>query len=166
MLRRHEELTFARSIHFVTTVTSLRGDWFRDDSTCTELLKTFEGYRGKFGLHCLGYVLMPDHVHALLYQTEEGSLVPNMMQASKRLTSSNCRPPNFPEKALWRRRYDDVPLPGTKAAMTRLHYMHGNPVRRGLVEQPENYRWSSARDYAEIEEGIVRLSRSLVSPGT
>ena len=27
-------------------------------------------------------------------------------------------------------------------------YIHMNPVRRGLVEKPEHWRWSSARNYA------------------
>jgi len=32
-----------------------------------------------------------------------------------------------------------------------VQYVHENPVRRGLVERPEDWRWSSARAYAGIE---------------
>jgi len=30
----------------------------------------------------------------------------------------------------------------------RFDYMHGNPVRKGLVKQPEDWRWSSCNNFA------------------
>jgi len=157
MLRRHQILDFKGSIHFITTVTALRGNWFIEDAICTEVLKIFDGYRSRFTLRCLGYVLMPDHLHALLYQDGSGSLVSDFMQAFKGLTSKKCRPHQYADSNLWRRRYDDIPIPGSNAARIRIEYIHGNPVRRGLVEQAENYPWSSARDYLELSSGIVEL---------
>jgi len=41
-------------------------------------------------------------------------------------------------------------------AESKLHYVHYNPVRAGLVERPEDYLYSSARDYAGIE-GLIKL---------
>jgi putative transposase len=159
MLHRHQKLSFAGSIHFVTTVTEIRGAWFTGEEICRELLQLFEGYRKKFEVHCLGYVLMPDHLHALLYQESEGDLISKMMHGFKRMSVSKCRPKLYPNASLWRKHYDDVPIPGPNAARTRLEYMHANPVRRGLVERPEDYPWSSARDYMEIKESIVTLSK-------
>jgi putative transposase len=40
----------------------------------------------------------------------------------------------------------------------KLRYIHRNPVRRGLVEKPEQWRWSSFRDYAYGESGPVRVN--------
>jgi putative transposase len=157
MLRRHRVLDFKGGTHFITTVTATRGNWFIEDAICTEILKIFEGYRSKFGLHCLGYILMPDHLHALLHQEESGSIVSDFMEAFKGLTSKKCRPHQYADRSLWRRRYDDVPIPGPNAARTRIEYIHENPVRRGLVEHVENYPWSSARDYLELSSGIVQL---------
>lgn len=159
MLRRHRLLDFEGSIHFITTVTALRGNWFVEDAVCMEILKVFEGYRSKFALQCLGYVLMPDHLHALLYQNSPGSLVSDFMEAFKSLTSKKSRPHHYAQGNLWRRRYDDVPIPGSNAARTRVEYIHGNPVRRGLVACAEDYAWSSARDYLELGSGIIQLWR-------
>ena len=36
--------------------------------------------------------------------------------------------------------------------------MHRNPVKRGLVESPELWRWSSYRSYALGEAGAVRIN--------
>jgi hypothetical protein len=38
----------------------------------------------------------------------------------------------------------------------KLDYIHMNPVKAGLVDEPEHYRWSSARDYAGIK-GLVKM---------
>jgi putative transposase len=40
----------------------------------------------------------------------------------------------------------------------KLRYMHRNPVKRGLVEAPELWRWSSFRAYAYQEIGPVRVN--------
>jgi putative transposase len=37
--------------------------------------------------------------------------------------------------------------------------MHQNPVKRGLVAEPEQWRWSSYRSYAFGEEGAVKLNQ-------
>ena len=60
MRRRHQRTEFAGSLHFVTTVTAIRGDWFVDTSACMTILGIFENYRVKHNIACIGYVLMPD----------------------------------------------------------------------------------------------------------
>ena len=40
----------------------------------------------------------------------------------------------------------------------KLRYMHRNPVVRGLVECPEDWPWSSFRNYAFGEPGPVRIN--------
>src|SRR5271157_5365744 len=49
---------------------------------------------------------------------------------------------------------------GTRRAkrVEELRYMHRNPVRRGLVEAPEQWPWSSFRAYAHQERGLVRVN--------
>jgi putative transposase len=39
----------------------------------------------------------------------------------------------------------------------KLRYMHRNPVKRGLVEKPEDWAWSSFRHYATGIEGAVEI---------
>ncbi len=44
--------------------------------------------------------------------------------------------------------------------MEKLRYMHRNPVKRGLVESPDLWRWSSYRFYLLEEAGpAARESR-------
>jgi putative transposase len=39
----------------------------------------------------------------------------------------------------------------------KIAYIHDNPVRRGYVDHPEHWRYSSARDYAGIE-GLLPIT--------
>jgi len=36
--------------------------------------------------------------------------------------------------------------------------MHGNPVKRGLVLEPQQWAWSSYRRYTDGERGIVLVN--------
>jgi hypothetical protein len=36
--------------------------------------------------------------------------------------------------------------------------LHNNPVRAGIVEKPEDYLYSSARNYAELES-LIEIER-------
>ncbi|MBM3324524.1 MAG: hypothetical protein FJY66_02520 [Calditrichaeota bacterium] len=158
---RHSRLNFADSVHFVTTVTREHASRFVDEKICRETLEVFEYYRAKFGLLCYGYVLMPEHLHAVLHQLNEGGHVSSLMENFKRLTSRRLLAVGIGNGALWQQHYDDVPVPGSDALRTKLRYLHHNPVRRGLVECAEDYPWSSARDYAAMERGIVQVTTDL-----
>lgn len=41
----------------------------------------------------------------------------------------------------------------------KLDYIHHNPVKRGYVDQPEHWRYSSARNYAG-QEGLIEVDRA------
>jgi putative transposase len=159
MQRRHKTLAFANSIHFVTIVTEVRGSWFVNPDQCGTMLELLEGYRARLDVRCLGYVLMPDHLHVLLWQESDNVLIPKLVEGFKSVSARTLKPQGYPAARLWTRHYDDVPVPGSDAARTKLVYMHDNPVRRGLAETPEQYLWSSARMLmGDDGESIVTLS--------
>ena len=164
MLRRHQRLASAGSVHFVTTVTSERGKWFIQPSVCKGLLTAFEKARLEMEVLCLGYVLMPDHLHALLLQDRDGTVIAELMRRFKRNTSTTFHPVNYPATSLWQRRYDDVPVPGSKAVWTKLNYIHQNPVKRALSAVAEAYPYSSARDFMGFPNGIVTIATEMVAP--
>ena len=159
MQRRHKALAFANSIHFVTIVTEMRGSWFVTPDQCRSMLELLEGYRARLDLRCLGYVLMPDHLHVLLWQESDDVLIPKLVEGFKSVSARTLKLHGYPAARLWTRHYDDVPVPGSDAANTKLVYMHNNPVRQGLVETPDQYLWSSARVLMGYEsKSIVTLS--------
>ncbi len=101
-----------------------------------------------------GYVVMPEHVHLLLSEPERGevSLVVQMLKqiVSRKLGTAAGEP-------FWQRRYYDFNLWSNDKFGEKLDYMHNNPVRRALVERPEDWSWSSFRHYATGVEGTVEI---------
>ncbi|RPH93635.1 hypothetical protein EHM69_09715 [candidate division KSB1 bacterium] len=160
MLRRHQTATGIGTVHFVTTVTRTRGMWFVEPQLCVELLAILENYRHRFDLDCYGYVLMPDHLHALLLQTTDLGTAGRLMEHFKRFSSRKLLHHHCKDANGWRELFDDVFVPGSDAVRTKLSYLHGNPVRGGLVHVSMDYPWSSARylfGVADMKESIVRL---------
>jgi len=62
-------------------------------------------------------------------------------------------------RRVWQARYFDFNVRTTKKRVEKLRYLHRNPVKRGLVEAPEQWPWSSFRVYAYQEMGAVRGER-------
>ena len=61
-------------------------------------------------------------------------------------------------RAFWQARFYDFNVWTTKKRVEKLRYMHRNPVKRRLVESPEQWRWSSYRFYLMEEVGSVRVN--------
>jgi putative transposase len=54
---------------------------------------------------------------------------------------------------VWQRRFYDFNVWSERKRIEKLRYMHRNAVKRGLVGEPEQWRWSSYRQYAYGEAG-------------
>ena len=57
----------------------------------------------------------------------------------------------------WQRRFYDFNVFSDAKIAEKLQYVHHNPVKRGLVERPELWAWSSFRVYAFGEHGRVMM---------
>jgi putative transposase len=108
---------------------------------------------------CLGFVIMPDHVHAMAWFPETDQLS-SFMNKWKDQTSHalkdllRTRFPNYWSKVheadpIWQPRYYGFNIWSRAKVEEKLHYMHENPVRAGLVEKAVLWRWSSARWYLD-----------------
>jgi hypothetical protein len=57
---------------------------------------------------------------------------------------------------VWQDGNHPVLLENQTFLLQRLYYLHDNPVRQGIVENPEEYLYSSARDYSG-RKGLVKV---------
>ena len=113
-----------------------------------------ETVRLRYGFVVAGYVLMPEHVHLLVGETRKASLAV-ALQILKQQTSRKLKKPDAVQ--FWQRRYYDFNVWTEEKTVEKLSYMHRNPVQRGLVARPEDWRWSSFRHYATGEQGAVEI---------
>ncbi len=97
---------------------------------------------------------MPEHVHLLVGEPSRASLS-IALQVLKQQTSHKLKGPG--EVQFWQRRYYDFNVWSEEKRIEKLRYMHRNPVKRGLVDRPEQWPWSSFRHYATGEVGAVEI---------
>jgi putative transposase len=106
---------------------------------------------------CIGFVIMPEHIHCLVWFDEPGHLTP-FMDHWKDQSSLKIKE-LYREKftsywssieetdPAWQARYYPFNVFTEKKLAEKLDYMHLNPVRRGLALRAVDWKWSSARWY-------------------
>lgn len=78
-----------------------------------------------------------------------------MMEKAGRQNSQNV---NF---QLWQQDNHPIELFDQKILHQKLNYIHNNPVTAGIVENPEEYLYSSAKDYYG-QKGLLEIT--MVAP--
>jgi len=116
---------------------------FQRDEVAGLMVATFVKYRdaGEFELH--EYVVMPNHVHLLLSlddQQQRGRVV----QLIKGGFSHSVRRHGVSFPVVWQQRYYDRRVRDADEFVEFSRYIRENPVRKGLAEHAEDYRYSSA----------------------
>jgi putative transposase len=116
--------------------------------------QALERMRRKYGFFVSGYVVMPEHVHLLMSEPERSTLA-SALQGIKQ--SVSLRIGTAKDAPFWQARYYDFNVFSEQKRIQKLRYMHRNPVERGLCERPEDWEWSSFRQYATGCDGRVEI---------
>lgn len=146
---------------------------FSIDKICEIFIEKLKFYieRGDFNL--LAYVLMPNHIHIILKPNNEIP-VSKIMGNLKRITSREIS--DFLEQAnmtglankvkisamhepqalrIWKPRFDCFVINSEKTLVQKIEYIHSNPVKAGLVDKAEDWKYSSAGNYSGIENSAL-----------
>ncbi len=129
--------------HHVTQRGVRRMQTFFEDADYETYLSLMREWCGKAGVEIWAYCLMPNHVHLVAVPEREQSLARGIGEAHRRYT---CHI-NFRQGwkgYLWQGRFASFPM-DEEYLLAAVRYIELNPVRAGLVDRPEDYRWSSAR---------------------
>ena len=100
----------------------------------------------KYNALIIGYVFMPTHIHLILYI--DGVRLASFMRDFKKFISQKVlKDLGVKSGQIWMSRYDRVVIVSEGILVTKLEYVHNNPVKANLVDTPEKWPWSSAYDY-------------------
>jgi len=130
---------------------------FHEEDDFLEILARLKQISQKYEIELISFVLMPNHVHLLLEQSEA-----NLHEAMRDLFRGYSRRHNKKYKRkghLFGSRYRQAVCLDEAYFIAVSLYIHLNPVRAGLVLHPRDYRWSSCRLFTDSEVG-----ESFVSP--
>lgn len=129
--------------YFVTFSTFQRARLFVLESYARLFLKTLYSYsrQGAFRLHA--FVVMPEHVHLLITPALDKTLE-RVVQLVKGGYSHEFGALFGRKKEIWQRGFTDHRIRDAQDFELHLGYIHQNPVKRGLVPDPSEYKFCSA----------------------
>lgn len=154
--------------HFITWSVV---DWlplFISDPYCRIVTDSVAFCRREKGLLAHGYVVMPTHAHGV-FSAQEGFDLSSIVRDARKFMVKQivqqlnndgnrlfdwvfrdaARKDGRPEGSykVWQSGSHPETIVSPKFAMQKLEYIHNNPVRKGLVEAQEHWRFSSAASY-------------------
>ena len=125
----------------------------------------------KKGLEVCAWCIMPSHVHIIISSHQDK--LPNIVRDMKSFTSGAMKDaisshpgesrkewmlwmmeragrknPHNNDWQFWQDSNQPIVLFSLPVIKQKLDYLHNNPVESGFVNSPEDYVYSSARDYA------------------
>jgi len=171
-------------LHFITFAVVEWVDVFTRNIYRNVLLESFTYCQENKGLLLYAWCIMSNHMH-LIISSKEGFKQEDIVRDFKKHTSKRLlklieennqesrknwsrwlsgwifkkageRNSNNKNYQFWRQDYHPIELSTNTIMEQRLDYLHNNPVEAGIVEEPEHYLYSSARDYAGMK-GLLNI---------
>ncbi len=121
---------------------------FESDSDYRQYLAWLEEYSKKYSLDIWSYCLMSNHIHFVCVPRNDNSLSRTINTLHMRYSQYYNRKKGVTGH-LWQGRYHSSIL-DERHLYAAIRYVEKNPVRAGLVQKPEDYKWSSARGHCGI----------------
>lgn len=131
------------------------------------------------GLKVYCWCMMSNHVHMIASATDDGSLS-DILRDLKKFTSkaliraieeeaesrrawmlnrfwfAGKNDPRIKYYRVWQEGNEAKEINSTAFLEEKMNYIHNNPVKAEVVAHPEDYLYSSARDYAG-EKGLIHI---------
>ena len=163
MSTRNRNILLNYNCFFLTT--SFK-DWIKlllHDSYYDLILRSLEYCLNKYDANLVAYVLMPDHIHLIIFYNNKTE-VSGLMRDFKKYTSVKIRKKLEEDKRVdiieklvyvkggqkykvWQDRFDAQLIISKSVLLTKINYIHNNPVKRGLVSNSVEWEYSSAEYY-------------------
>lgn len=168
------------ALYFVTFTVVHWIDVFIRNQYRDILLDSWKHCQDKKGLEIYSWCIMSNHVHMIIGSQIEK--LENIMRDMKSHTSTQLRlainnnihesrkqwmleimvktglkNKNNNDFQFWQQHNHPILLDTNKIMQQKLDYIHNNPVKAGFVDNPDDYLYSSARDYAGIK-GLIEIN--------
>ncbi len=171
-------------VHFWTISCYRRLAFFYHDNVKQSAIDGLHYIQDKFDICLIAYVIMPEHVHVMLYPHKPSDDTPIPISlllrefkhfvgvdAKARLRDiwrergrlwaqplNHWATSNESEKPIWTTRGFDRNITRQDILHQRIDYCHKNPITRGLVNTADEWKWSSYRYYEHADESVLKMN--------
>ena len=145
--------------HHVTQRGNNRSTTFFDDQDRLTYLKLLQKFSTQHSLGIWAYCLMENHVHLLAIPAQQESLSRGVGLTNQVYTQYLNRKLRQSGR-IWQNRFFSCIVEDDTHLWTVARYIEKNPLKAGLVERAEDYRWSSAKAHIKgaVDDLLVKPS--------
>ncbi|HWQ77074.1 MAG TPA: transposase [Syntrophomonas sp.] len=135
-----------------------RQDIFYDDDDFKRFLETIKKKKTESQFELYGYCLMSNHVHILIHEKND-----NISRIMSRIGTSYAWWYNRKYDRtghVFQGRYGSECIDNDTYLLAVIRYIHNNPVKAKIIQEAEDYRWSSIHAYYGGNEYPVGLTET------
>jgi putative transposase len=161
--------------YLITCSTAFWTPVFVSGETCRVITSSLDYCRRKKGLKVFAYVIMPTHFHAVV-ACDNPKKLSDVMRDLKRHTSrelirvletgawqlpleifkhAKSTGKGNTEYKVWQDAFHPKGIFSENGLRQKIDYIHQNPVRKGLVDEATDWKYSSARNYTDNSKEII-----------
>ncbi len=164
-------------VYFITTTIVNFEKVFTRDKYCEILIENIKHYQKRYRFHIYGYVIMPSHLHWIIEVDRKYGTVSDIMRDIKKYSAWDlmealeedqqfkllkkfkacAKQTKGQSRKFWMSRFHEEEVINAMMFKTKLEYIHNNPVKANIVENPVDYKYSSARNYILDDHSVLNV---------
>ena len=160
-MSRPLRISYQNAFYHITSRGHRKEKIFYDDKDKRTFIRKLNEAFQKYAITCYAYCLMDNHYHLFLKTTK-----PNISQALHYLNTSYANWFRIRYQlagSVFQGRFKSILVDADHYALVLSVYIHLNPLRAGIVDNLEDYPWSSYPDYLNLRKSSIdHLDTSLV----
>lgn len=133
---------------------------FKNNKYKDKYLSLLQKYYKKYKVEIISYCIMDNHTHLILYSTEIQN-ISNFMRQINTEYAIYYNKINNRIGYVFRDRFKSIPILSKEQLYVCIKYIHMNPVKAGIVQKEEDYKYSSYNDFLNksgfLNQNILNL---------
>ena len=144
-MARPLRLAFENAVYHITVRGNRREDIFYTDKDRSVFLEKMNETFNKYSFICYAYCLMDNHYH-LFVKTPNANISKGMHYLNASYANW-FKAEHYISGVIFQGRYKSIVVEADSYGLQLSAYIHLNPTRAGIVDDPGKYKWSSFQDY-------------------
>ena len=166
------------SVYFITSTIVEWLPVFTSDKYFNVIINSLKYCIDQKSLKLYAYVILDNHLHMIASALELGDVMKSVKNYSAKLIINQLKQDHkdwllnqlaYRKKAykktsthqVWQEGVHPVLISSPDIFRQKVEYIHHNPVRRGLIDRPEYWRYGSARNYIQDDHSIIEVDCTL-----